>query len=260
MSRRSLRYLALVAALLLTLAACGGRAGSSPRFANVRKISFDDAEKHYILELARSHAVDGAKAPSGEPPKTVVRDEARGVFVTAPRPNQTALTAFAWGPSIRDAVAAAAATLKRLAKSEDLAKLPLRVDVIDETTDELTKAQKATWRFDVSKQGLLLATTPTIALLPQEIDDWGLIDRRGRLSATQFKKLAKIRGIGGATGMKCSTRRSCVTRCSRRFRSWKGRTARCGRCGAATASTISTRRPTICGDRSSPASSICAGA
>jgi hypothetical protein len=194
-----------LAALLLALGvvACthghGGRFAKPAAFYNVRKIGLTELDKKFLLAQARA-TLTGGPAPNLETGKAVTANEARGVFVTAARPTQAALTAYAWGGTIGEATIAAASTLKRLGPDEDFAKLALRIDVIDESTDEAVHEKKAPWKVDPATQGLLLATTPPIALLPQEIKDWGLVDRHGNMNRGQFEKLVKNRRIGYAAG------------------------------------------------------------
>jgi hypothetical protein len=188
------RWVALLAALTLVVGAACSTPGQRDAY-NVRKINLSDADKRHILELAHGELAGQAVDRRAEC-ASVYANEPRGVFVTAVRPNQAALTAFGWGGSIATAVKTATATLRRLGESEDLTKLPLRVDVIDETTDQHTRALKDPWKLDVSTQGLIFGAAPPLALLPQELRDWGVIDRKNRFVLNQFKKLAKQRGVG----------------------------------------------------------------
>jgi hypothetical protein len=181
---------------LLLAAACGKPAGKE--FYNVRRLPLTDAEKGHVLEVARADLSGRASADDADRFQNVYENEPRGVFLTLARPNQPALTAYGWGQSVRAAIKDAAANLKRLAESEDIGALNLRADVMDETTDEKELEVAEKWSFNVATEGVIFGTTPTLALLPQELRDWGVVDKKGKFNKTQFRKLLKHRGAGRA--------------------------------------------------------------
>ena len=184
--------LALVVLLLVT--ACGAEHYD---FYNIRKISMNVRERAHAFELARAF-VNGEKPPAADLSlyRDVYIDEDRGVFVSAIREDRAALTGFGFGTSIADAVEKAAKNLRRLGANEDLSKLPLRLDIVDESTDEKSRDIAKRWSTDFSLQGLIIDTEPMLALLPDEIRFWRIVDDEGEYSYSQLKKVLTHRGIG----------------------------------------------------------------
>jgi hypothetical protein len=190
------RKLAIACLIMVVTAGCGCW-GVSYDFYNIRKIGLDDMERQHAVDLARAYLTKTTPPPEDlDRYKDIYAREVRGVFISAIRDNQAALTAFALGESIEAALKSAAANLRRMAANEDLNKLRLRVDVIDETTDEKSRNIRKDWGTDFSKEGLIFATEPPLAMLPQEIRDWRVIDEDGDYSYSQLKKLLKARNIG----------------------------------------------------------------
>lgn len=196
---RQQRTMILVLFLLVAVgfaAGCGSSRSKNADFYNIRKTTLTELEKKHALELAHAYLKGETLPEDRDRYKRIYADEKRGVFVSLPRANQAALTGYGWGDSIQQALKNAADNLRRLAANEELDKAVLRVDVIDESTDERTYETKKHWKGDLSTQGAIFQTDPPVALLPQELRDWSVIDKKGRYSYSMMKKLLQHRGIG----------------------------------------------------------------
>ena len=181
---------------LLFLAGCHEGPKAEAEFYNIRKIELRAIDQKHIIELARAYSNGQSPARDEDRYPIIYNKEERGVFVTAVRPNQPALTAFSWGDTIDEATKAAAKLLKRMATSEDLNKLKLRIDVIDESTGEKQRQIEEKWSIDVSNQGIIFKTDPRAAFLGQELRDWGVIGKKGEYNHKQMKKLIRHRNLG----------------------------------------------------------------
>ncbi|MDP8222367.1 MAG: hypothetical protein P9L99_03335 [Candidatus Lernaella stagnicola] len=161
-----------------------------------KRIKLNAADKRYTLALAR-HYVTGTEAPAGGKREfaNVHKKSPRGVFLSVARPDDAALTAFGMGSSAAGAIKDAAAKLKKLGRDENWATHRLRLDVVERTHRVQQKKLDDGVRFDYSKEGLIFATNPPIALLPQELRDYGIMDRKKRFRYRNFKRLARQRGI-----------------------------------------------------------------
>jgi hypothetical protein len=192
--RRRLLLLTMVLIVSLVFVACGGeKEGTVPK---VDGITLSTAEKAQVLALARHHLGDGP-APTAEKRalKAVYDKSPRGVFVTVTKAHDAADTGFGWGKTIAQAVRAAADDVKGRVTIEQVKAGHIRVDVINKTRKRRTTNDGEKWGIDVAKEGAMFPTEPMIAVLGQEVRDWGVINRKGRLSPSQFKRLAQHRGI-----------------------------------------------------------------
>jgi len=205
MNRR--KYIALVVAVLAVavtvwLAGChGGRSQGKGNFYNIRKIDLRLVDKKHVLQIARQ-ALRGESISKDEDRYPLIyNDEPRGVFLTLARPNEPALTGFGFGSSIYDATLRAADVLRRLSSGEDIEKLRLRVDVMDESTDEQDHDLGKKWSasaLDISLYGIIFDTNPAAAFLPQELRDSGVIGKEGKYSKNAMHRLIKQRSLGKA--------------------------------------------------------------
>lgn len=163
---------------------------------NVPAIELTDAEKVFVLQLVRA-AVLKQPTPAGDAGTYphVYQKQPRGVFVSLPRSGKAALTGFGWGETIAAAAKAAGEELGRLAKDENPAAGRLRVDVILSSDKKKSRQVKEKWSLPIEHAGLLLATEPVVALLPEELRDRGIIDPKGKFSTKRFKILMEDRGI-----------------------------------------------------------------
>jgi len=197
MNRRLIISLVLVV-FLAGVAFWGCRQGpqASADFYNIRKINLRMVDKTHMLDLARA-ALEGKSLPKDKDRYPIVyNDEPRGVFLTLVRPNQPALTAFGFADSIFDAIRQAAPILQSLAEREDIDKLKLRVDVLDESTDQKQRTLSKKWSIDISRYGLIFETNPVAAFMPHELRDWGIITKKNKYSYVSMKKLIRHRKLG----------------------------------------------------------------
>ncbi len=177
---------------------CGGRSQGKGNFYNLRKLDLRQVDKKHVLEVARNSLLGKPVSNEAERFPVLYNNEPRGVFLTLVRPNEAALTAFGFGDSVIDATKRAADVLRRLAEGEDLAKLKLRIDIVDESTDEQEIAldKKMGGRGDFSLRGIIFDTNPMAAFLPTELRDWGVVDKKAGYRAVQMRKLLKQRKLG----------------------------------------------------------------
>jgi len=198
MSRcRMTRSLAVVFPILLLATAC---AKQPENIVHVMEISLSTEEKGHALDVAAALLTD-ASLPEGDRQRypNIYTTEERGVFISLLRDNQAALTAFAWDDSIAAAIKNASRILKRLAVNEDLSAVRLRLDVVRQTTDEMTRNLYQRWgttNLYLYQQGMILRTRPLLAVLADEMESYGLIDESGDFSKNQMKKFLKARGLG----------------------------------------------------------------
>ncbi len=176
--------------------ACRSTSPAGADFYNIRRISLRDMDKTYLLQMARAELTDGVFKHDEETYPLMYARESRGVFITLVRPHEAALTSFAMGDTIAKAVKQAAVEMKRLAVREDVNALKLRLDVIDESTDEKSRELGKRWSIDISRIGLIFQTDPVVAFLPQELRDWSVVDKKNRYSAKMMKRLIKHRALG----------------------------------------------------------------
>ncbi|HPM78687.1 MAG TPA: hypothetical protein PK961_16470, partial [bacterium] len=182
------------------LGACQAQSPAGADFYNIRRISLRDMDKTYLLQMARAELTDAAFKHDEETYPLVYTREPRGVFITLVRPHEAALTSFAMGDTIAKAVEQAALDMKRLAVRENVNTLKLRLDVIDESTDEKSRELGKRWSIDISRVGLIFQTNPVVAFLPQELRDWSVIDKQRRYSWKMVKRLIKHRALGRVLG------------------------------------------------------------
>lgn len=192
--RQRFLWLTLVLCFLVFAAACSQPAlGDLP---SIKAIKLTHAEKAYVLNLARAYVTE-SKVPAVQKKavKNVYQSGERGAFVTVPREGDAALTGYGVGDNVAKAVEAAARELRSIARDESYDRARLRVDVIERTKKPVTYKFKDRWRMDVSREGLIFATKPPVAFLPQELRDCGVIDHQDRFRTGPFKRLMGQRGI-----------------------------------------------------------------
>jgi hypothetical protein len=210
MQRRKYSNTVVVAAVVAALAfivvaiklapSCGGMSQGHGNFYNMRKIDLRTMDKKFILQIARQALRGESVAKDEERYPLIFEKEPRGVFLTLARPNEAALTGFGFGDSIYNATTRAADVLRRLAKAEDVEKLRLRVDVMDESTDEHKHELGKKWgsSLDISLHGMMFDTSPAAAFMPEELRDWGIFDKKNGFHVAQIHKLIKQRKLGNA--------------------------------------------------------------
>ncbi|MBZ0271182.1 hypothetical protein K8I61_04045 [bacterium] len=159
-------------------------------------IELSPADMQHILTTARAMVAGDVWQRQPELHEVVYTEKPRGVFISAVRENDRALTAFGFGDSIEDALSRAAKLLRRLDEEGDPARFPLRVDVIISTSESSMKTMSARWRHDLAHEGVILETDPVVAALPQEIMGYHVIDEGGRYYSAGMKRLTRARVIG----------------------------------------------------------------
>lgn len=198
MSRRGIAgSMAIVFSILFLAVGC---AKQPDNIIQVMEISLSTEEKAHALDLAAAFLA-GTTIPDEDRQRypNIYTSEERGVFVSLLRENRSALTAFAWDDSIFLALKKAARILKRLAVNEDLSAVRLRIDIVRQTNDEMSRNIYQRWsttNLYLYRQGLLLETKPLLGILADELEDYGLIAENGDFSETQLKKFLKARGLG----------------------------------------------------------------
>lgn len=160
------------------------------------KFSLTPLEKAHALVLAHAY-LNGETAPENDIQtyRNIYRDNSRSVFLTLPRQGKAALTTFGEGESIRDALRLAAEEMRKRAKAEEINAGRLRIDIIEKVVDRGVWRMGQKWKIDVSVEGLLLQTEPRLALLPQELRDWGVIAGKGKYRHRRMIALLKHRGL-----------------------------------------------------------------
>ncbi len=193
------KYFALAAAIIVICVAfaCGEKGKTYfAQYENVRPIRLTIGDMQHVLEIARAVVQDGNYEKKTEQHRNIYHQSDRGVFVSAIRPKERALTAFGWGETIEDATKKAAFFLKRIGKNEDLASMRLRLDIIDKTSGRREKVMSRKWTHDLAHEGLMFDTDPLVALLPQEIMGFRIIESDGDYYARGMKDATKSRELG----------------------------------------------------------------
>ncbi len=189
---------ALIAAILLSVV-MGCAPSDSVYFAeyeNVRPINLTNGDLQHILDIAGAVLRNETYEKKTEAHRNIYHQSPRGVFLSALRPKERAITAFGWGDTIEHATKEAALLLKRIGKGEDLPSLRLRLDVIDKTSGRREKTMKKRWTHDLAHEGLMFDTEPVVALLPQEIIGYRIIESGGDYYAKGMKGAVKGRVLG----------------------------------------------------------------
>ena len=197
---KTIRLSALLALLFFVcvLAGCSetARLGKGDFF-NMRKISLTDFDKEYLLQAARAMQEGRSFEKKTEEHPILFKTDQRGVFIILPRTNEHALCVFGLGEGIYGALLNAAKKMKRMAANEDLSRLKIRLDLIDESTDIKTYTVGKKWNTKFrTTQGLIFDTEPVAALLPDEIVLRNVIDYKGRFNRSRMRQVIKDRGIG----------------------------------------------------------------
>jgi len=177
----------LVVFLLLSLWVCCD---------SLEKVSLTSQEKTHALELARAYLA-GNPAPENDirTYRHLYHGKTLGAFLTLARQDKPALTAFAQGASLRDTLHLAADDLQKRIPAGEVDAGRLRIDVIERIVDRGTWRMGQKWKLDPSREGLLLETEPRVALLGQELKDWGVIAAKGKYRHRRMMALLHHRGL-----------------------------------------------------------------
>ena len=165
-------------------------------FFNIRPISLNVLDKNYLLRMARARLIgESFKELRDEHPVLYASDK-RAAFLVLPRHNEFALITFGTGDGVVEAVEEAVRNMSRLAAGEDLEALPIRIDVIETTTDLRTVdiSKKNRIKFPTKNRsmvGIILDTVPPIPLLPGVIIDRNVINENGNFHEHRLKNVVK---------------------------------------------------------------------
>ncbi|MCZ7584517.1 MAG: hypothetical protein M5R36_14860 [Deltaproteobacteria bacterium] len=198
-SVRARRLRALLPVFLIALAAsCAepARPVAFAEFENLRKIDLTPAARAHVLEIGKGVATGRSYEKRAAALPAIYEPAARGVFLSVMRPGRRALTAFGFENSIELATVRAATLLRRMAGNEDLSALRLRADVMLSSSDRVRQEIKRSWRFDTAHNGIAFNTDPPIAILPQEIQGYYVINERGKFYYSGIKQLILERMLG----------------------------------------------------------------
>ena len=188
-----------IAVLILVPAGCKQKTHlGKGDFYDMRKIDLRVKDKQHLLTAARAMLEGKSYEKDATTYQIIYKNEPRGVFLTLVRKNQYALTAFAMGKTIFDATEKAAKHLKHLAADEKITSFPLRIDLMDESTDVKTKSLKKSWKWSMENEGVIFDTDPAVALLPDELIARAVFSKKGKFSKSALKALVEDRGIGKA--------------------------------------------------------------
>ena len=195
--RRWLALALLLAVLTMAQITCGNvKSKGSVDFYEIKNLSLSEPEKDAALKLARACLAGAAKPGKTEITQRLYRKDRRGAFVSVARTDKTALTGFALGDTIDQAIQNAAADLKRITKGEPLDAYRVRVDIVESSTKPITQTLGEKWKkIDISLHGVILNSDPPLALLPQELRDRAILDYHRKFSAKRFKSALKLRGV-----------------------------------------------------------------
>lgn len=191
-------------ALFVCLTACFVLSGCSDKaklgkgdFFNLRKIVINESNKRYMLEVTRAMLEKKRYEKEEEEHPILFKSEKRAIFVSLIRPNENALCTFGVGKGLFGAMEAATEKMRRLAVHEDILKLKMRLDVVDESTDIRSYNVGDKWKIKNREQrGVIFDTEPPFALLPDEIIHRNVIDYKGRYYRRRARQVIKDRGIG----------------------------------------------------------------
>lgn len=193
----------IVLALVVALCGVSFYACSNPAklgrgdFFNMRKISLTAGDKEYLLQAARDMLEGRSFVKREDEHPLLFRAEKRGVFVVVPRKNENALSSFAMGDSIINALENATKLMGRLASADEIKNTRLRLDILDESFDIKSSPVYKRWRINNRPaMGIIFDTNPAIALLPEEIIQRNILDAKGRFHAKRLKAVIKDRGVG----------------------------------------------------------------
>lgn len=202
MKTKALLFAILLAFSLGAMAACDSSAPTSGvDLFHLKKLSLNSGEKQHVLELTKALLRGEKPTDQADRFPAVYASSPRGVLVSAPLPDERALTGFGAGDSLKEALTRAVAELKALGKGRNLSLLPPRVDIMNTSSPPKTKIMSNKLKLDFTLKGIIFGTQPLAVFLPHEIRDYGIFTRdrkRKKYSLRQMRKLIRARGMESA--------------------------------------------------------------
>ncbi|MCB9478011.1 MAG: hypothetical protein H6684_13550 [Deltaproteobacteria bacterium] len=169
--------------------------GDSVSFMKIKrtKISGDDRDR--MLRIARGTLEGKAVDLKESDFPRLFDDRNSGVFVSASRDGNRALTGFATAGTVYDALVEAAKDLKTRDTRTDFSKALIRVDVVSNLSKTRSLKTRRAVRGGATRRGYYFMTDPPVAFLPQELRDYGILTEQRGYKSDRLKSLLRNRGL-----------------------------------------------------------------